>query len=103
MPYAFIQDMPSKDMYKKVSEGIGDRVPEGLIVHLAFETQTGTRLVDLWESEDHFDRFRSERLRPAFEKALQEAGMSRESIGTPQEQEVKPIEIFGKGIAKRQF
>lgn len=104
MPYAFSQDMPSsKEMYTGLSDRIGDQIPEGLIVHLAFETSTGTRIVDVWESEEQFDRFRKARLTPAMDDMLREAGITRESLGPPQEETVKPIEIFGKGIAKRRF
>lgn len=104
MPYAFSQDLPSnKDMYTKLSAQVGDEVPKGLIVHLAFEIPAGMRIVDVWESEQDFDRFSEERLHPAAEKMMQQAGISRESMGAPQEQELKPVEIFGANIPKRRF
>ncbi len=104
MAYAFTQDLPgNKDMYTKLSDRIGDEVPKGLIVHLAFEIADGMRIVDLWESEADFDHFQAERLGPAMDKVLQEAGVSRESLGQPQEQELKPVEIFGTNIQKKRF
>lgn len=104
MPYAFSQDMPaSKDMYTQISDRVGHEAPKGLIVHLAFETATGMRIVDVWEREEDFDRFQAERLRPAMDKILQDAGVSRESLAPPQEQELKPVEIFGEKIPKRKF
>ncbi len=104
MPYAFSQDMPAgKDMYIKLSDQIGDEAPKGLIVHLAFETPTGVHIVDVWESEQEFDRFSDEHLRPKMDKILQDAGVTRESMGTPHEQDLKPIEIFGNNIRKRRF
>ncbi len=104
MPYAFSQDMPTgKDMYTGLSDRIGDEAPKGLIVHLAFETPTGMRVVDVWESEAEFDRFREERLRPAMDQELQKAGITRESLQPPPEEELKPVEILGASIRKRRF
>lgn len=104
MAYAFTQDLPSnRAMYTSLSDRIGDEVPKGLIVHLAFETEKGMRIVDLWENEADFDRFRAERLGPALDKVLQEAGMTRESMGQPDEQEMQPVEIFGTAFPKKRF
>jgi hypothetical protein len=104
MPYAFSQDMTiNKDLYTKISDGVGDEVPKGLIVHLAFETSTGMRYVDVWENEADFDRFEEQRLRPVVDKMLQSAGVSRESLGAPQVEDLKIIEIFGENIKKRKL
>ncbi|MDQ6732505.1 MAG: hypothetical protein M3Z35_00070 [Nitrospirota bacterium] len=104
MPYAFSQNMPSsKDMYDGLSDRIGDGAPKGLIVHLAFETPTGMRVVDVWESEEEFDLFQEKRLRPAMDQILQKAGITRESLHIPQEEELKPVEIFGATFPKRRF
>jgi hypothetical protein len=104
MPYAFSQDMPvRKDMYTTLSDQIGDQAPQGLIVHLAFETPTGMRIVDLWESEEDFDRFSEQRLRPVMDKTLQAAGVTRESLGTSDEEDLTPVEVLGTTIPRRKF
>jgi hypothetical protein len=104
MAYAFTQDLPiNKDMYLGITDQIGDEAPKGLIVHLAFETATGMRNIDVWEREEDFDRFAEERLHPIIEKMLQSAGLSREAMGAPEEQELKAVEIFGAGIPKRKL
>lgn len=104
MAYAFIQEMPAtKDMYLSISDKIGDEIPKGLIVHLAFETKTGMRIVDLWESEEDFDRFGEQRLHAALEKTMQDAGVTRESMGQPKQEDVTPVEVFGAQIAKQRF
>jgi hypothetical protein len=36
--------------------------PEGCLVHMAGPMEGGWRVVDVWESQEHFDRFMSERL-----------------------------------------
>ncbi|MDX6647925.1 MAG: hypothetical protein QOK40_3652 [Miltoncostaeaceae bacterium] len=41
--------------------------PEGCLVHMAGPTEGGWRVVDVWESQDHFDRFVSERLAAALQ------------------------------------
>jgi len=96
--------MPTgKDLYTKLSDLIGDESPQGLIVHLAFELPGGMRIIDLWESKADFDRFRETRLRPSMEKVLKEVGIARETLGTPQEQDLTPVEIFGAGFPKKRF
>ena len=104
MPFAFSQDMTTgRDMYTGLSDKIGNEAPKGLIVHLAFESSTGVRIVDVWESEEAFERFAKERLRPAMDNMLQAAGVTRESLGVPHEEDLTPIEIFGTNIPKRRL
>jgi hypothetical protein len=43
--------------------------PAGARVRLAGPTETGWRIVSLWDSEDAFEAFRRERLAPALEQA----------------------------------
>jgi hypothetical protein len=44
-----------------------------LIVHVAGEAPNGdTRIIDVWESKEAYERFRSERLLPAIERATGE-------------------------------
>jgi hypothetical protein len=65
MSYAFIQDVPAGwDSYERVAAAIGDEPPDGLIVHVAGPTDSGFRVIEVWESKDAWERFRDERLRP---------------------------------------
>jgi hypothetical protein len=41
---------------------------QGLILHAAGPTETGWRVVDIWDSEEDLNRFRQERLMPATQK-----------------------------------
>ncbi len=70
MAFAFVQDLPvGQDVYDQiVAELALDSPPEGLIVHVAGPTSTGFRIIDVWESEEAFGKFGSERLAPAVEK-----------------------------------
>ena len=49
----------STDNYDFMKEKLGDRPIEGLIVHTAgFDDENGVfRILDVWESRDHADRF----------------------------------------------
>ena len=40
-------------------------VPAGLLLHVAGPTAEGFRMIDVWQSEQDWERFRSERLEPA--------------------------------------
>ena len=66
MPYAFTQDVPiDSAFYARITEGLGDEPPPGLLVHLAVERpEGGLRYVSIWESEEDCDRFGEERLHP---------------------------------------
>jgi len=51
---------------------------DGIIVHSAGEGPNGWRIVDIWESREHFDRFIEEKVMPA----AQEIGAPE--MGEPQ-------------------
>ena len=66
MAYAFVQDIASSwEVYERVARGLTEPTPEGLLFHLAGPTDEGFRIIDVWETEQAFCRFRSERLQPA--------------------------------------
>jgi hypothetical protein len=70
--YAFMQDVPiDATVYKKITDGLGDDLPEGLIVHLAVERpEGGLRYFDVWESEEDWARFAEDRLHPVVQPLL---------------------------------
>jgi hypothetical protein len=72
--YAFTQDVPIEaDFYKRITDGLGDTPPQGLIVHIAVERpEGGLRYLDVWESEQDWDRFADERLHPVVRPLLAE-------------------------------
>jgi hypothetical protein len=41
-------------------------VSPGIVAHIAGPTETGWRVIDVWESEEAFRRFSEEMLLPAF-------------------------------------
>ena len=46
---------------------LGGKLPSGGRFHIAGPTDDGFRVVDVWESQDDFDRFFEEKLAAAFE------------------------------------
>jgi hypothetical protein len=72
MTYAFTQDVPiDAGAYRRIIDGLGDEPPKGLLVHVAMELpEGGLRYVDVWESEEDWDRFAEERLHPVVHPML---------------------------------
>jgi len=64
--YAYVQDVAEDwENYERLAAALGGAAPAGLIVHVAGLTGEGFRIIEVWESEEAWERFRSERLRPA--------------------------------------
>jgi hypothetical protein len=55
--------------------------PEGILSHMAGSTPEGWCVVDVWESQAHFDRFLNSRLKPAFDRV---GGMPQPRVTTVQ-------------------
>ena len=78
MAIVIITEIPPEaglDMYDSVSSKVAveEDPPDGMIVHTAGQTEGGAvRIVDVWESADHWDRFREGRLLPAFREVVPE-------------------------------
>ncbi len=74
MTYAFTQDVPiDAALYQRIADGVGEEAPDGLIVHLAIErAEGGLRYLDVWESQEHWDRFVEDRLHPVVHGLLSE-------------------------------
>ena len=60
----------------------GGNWPDGIISHAAGATPDGWCVVDVWESQEQFDTFLDNRLRPAFD-----------ATGGQQEPEVIPFQV----------
>ncbi len=72
--YAFTQDVPiDAAFYRRITDGLGDDPPEGLLVHLAIERpEGGLRYIDVWETQQECDRFSEQRLHPVIHGLLAE-------------------------------
>jgi hypothetical protein len=64
--YAFVQDVSSSwEQYERVTSALVDPAPPGLILHVAGPTDEGFRVIDVWETQEAWQRFQSERVAPA--------------------------------------
>ena len=69
--YAVVQDVPASwDAYLERVEAIGAPLPEGLLVHVAGPTDEGFRMIEVWESQAAWERFRDERLAEVLDRSL---------------------------------
>jgi hypothetical protein len=68
--------MVTKELYDAVNAHMSVHAtpPEGLIMHSAGELNGTWQIVDVWESEEHAQRFDSERLGPAIAAVAAPAG-----------------------------
>jgi hypothetical protein len=54
------------EQYDQVNEKLGGDIPEGGIVHTGIDLGNGKmKIVDVWESAEHFQKFVQEKLIPA--------------------------------------
>jgi hypothetical protein len=54
------------ELYDQVNEKLGGDIPEGGIVHTGIDLGNGKmKIVDVWESAEHFQKFVQEKLIPA--------------------------------------
>ena len=73
----YIQEFPIADRtttnYDFVADKIGDGPFEGLIVHTAgYDDDAGVfRILDVWETREHADRFLAEHVQPLVEQGPQ--------------------------------
>jgi hypothetical protein len=76
MSYGVLQEMPgvTEADYKAVERHLGPDRPQGLLAHVSGPADGGWRVINIWESEAAFQRFRSERLLRAAGLAAQDEG-----------------------------
>jgi len=92
MTFAFTQDVPIDDaFYQRITADLGNEPPQGLVVHLAIENPDGgLRYVDVWQSEQDWNRFVEDRLHPVIH------GLLYEVFGDdmPPEPELTPLSVI---------
>lgn len=58
--------------FDAVQAKLGDEPPEGVLARTAGAVGGGFRVFSVWESQEHYERFREERLLPAIREAIGE-------------------------------
>jgi hypothetical protein len=81
MAYCVVVDNPkgSAELYEQLLQRVvasGDIPPQGAIFQVAGPAEGGWRVITVWESREAHERFRDERLIPAFN----ELGVSRDDV-----------------------
>jgi hypothetical protein len=75
MAIVVIQEFPATlEQYEAVNAELDSRnnPPEGLILHTGGQVGDGMRVIDVWESQDAYERFMNERLLPTIERVAGE-------------------------------
>ena len=85
MALTFLFELPgtTQEQYDQVLDNLqrGGKTAEGRIFHVAGPMEGGWRVLDVWESQEAWDKFLQEKLG----QALQEAGVA------PPQQQVWPV------------
>jgi len=102
MTYAFTQDVPIDAVfYRRITDALGEEPPKGLITHIAVERpEGGLRYIDVWESEQDFDRFAEERLHPVVHALLSEV-FAEQLPPEPERTPLTAIDVWLQGTAHR--
>jgi len=75
------------EMYDAVTEELGEEPPEGCLAQIAGPAKAGGfRIFSTWETNEHYERFREERLLPAIREVAGE-----EAAAGPPEAEVYEV------------
>ena len=80
MAWAYVQTVEGVDLetYDKVGAELGEETPPGAIFHVAGVSEGKLRIIEVWESEEDYRRFRDERLAAAVEKVAGPEAVSAE-------------------------
>ena len=75
------------DFYEAVTSKVmpDGQLPDGCELHIAGPVEDGWRVITVWQTREAFDRFRDEKLLPAFRELGGEQG------GAPVEPEVQQV------------
>jgi hypothetical protein len=78
--------------YDAVLQQLGDEPPAGVLARMAGSVAGGFRVFSVWESQEHYERFRDDRLIPAIREAVGE-----EAAAGPSEAEIYELhDVFIK-------
>ena len=75
MAVAIVMDFPggTLDQYDAVIAGMGlvpgGPTPEGAIFHFVTRTDDGIRVIDVWETQEQFEKFAEDQIGPQTQKA----------------------------------
>lgn len=92
--HAFSYEVPGNEvMYQRVKQEVG-AMPDGLIVHLVTRTPGGLRHTNVWRSQQEWESYRDETVRPAVTKMLEAQGIT--DAPQPREEEMPLVDLFAR-------
>ena len=73
-----IYDIPGAtlEQYDQVDRRVGPKKPEGVHAHIAGKTDDGFRVIEVWDSHEHIDRY----MESGLGEAMQEAQLPEPTI-----------------------
>jgi len=73
-----IYDVPGAtlEQYDQVDEQLGSEKPEGAHVHIAGKTDRGLQVIEVWDSQEHIERY----MQAGLGEAMQEAQIPEPTI-----------------------
>jgi hypothetical protein len=98
MPIVLYQKMPPEattEMIEAVTDEMDVRTlpPNGLIVHTAVNLGGRLTIIDVWESQEDWEKFAESRLGPAFATVAQRMGIDLAQAGEPETQILEVLSI----------
>lgn len=98
MPIVLYQKMPPEatlEMIEAVTNELDARTfpPDGLIVHTVVELDGRITIIDVWESQEDFEKFGESRLGPAFATVSQRMGVDLSQAAEPETQILEVLSI----------
>jgi len=98
MPVVLYQKMPPEttiEMINAVTDEMDVRnlPPNGLIVHTAVNIGGRLTIIDVWESQEDWDKFAESRLGPAFATVSQRMGIDLSQAPEPETQILEVLSI----------
>ena len=73
-----IYDVPGAtlDQYDAIDRQLGPEVPDGARAHIAGRTEDGIRVIEVWDSSEHIDRY----VDAGLGRAMQEAALPEPTV-----------------------
>ena len=99
MPWAFVDTVKgaSLDDYEKVAAELGAEnvAPDGLLVHVAGEFEGDLQVIEVWDSQQQYERFRDGQLIPAMVRVLGGNGALPPEVVQTQPDDGRPHPVSG--------
>jgi hypothetical protein len=92
--YAISYEVPGNRMfYDRVKSELGEDA-DGLLVHLVVESEGGLRHIGVWNSKQQWETYREERVRPAVNRILAQAGIPEPPA--PEEEALEVVDLLAR-------